>query len=41
MSDFEKIKVLTILGTRPEMIRLSRVISKLENNLSHVLYSAI
>ena len=37
MSDFEKIKVLTILGTRPEMIRLSRVISKLEDNLSHVL----
>ena len=30
-------KVLTVLGTRPEIIRLSRVISKLDNVCDHVL----
>tara|TARA_Y100001968_G_scaffold100812_1_gene90740 strand:- start:13914 stop:15062 length:1149 start_codon:yes stop_codon:yes gene_type:complete len=30
-------KVLTILGTRPEIIRLSRTIELLDNNLQHVL----
>jgi UDP-N-acetyl-L-fucosamine synthase len=37
MDVFKNLKVLTIVGTRPEMIRLSRVISKLEDKLSHVL----
>jgi UDP-N-acetylglucosamine 2-epimerase (non-hydrolysing) len=32
-----KLKVLTILGTRPEIIRLSRIIYKLNNNFDHVL----
>jgi UDP-N-acetylglucosamine 2-epimerase len=32
-----KLKVLTILGTRPEIIRLSRIIYKLSNNFNHVL----
>ncbi len=32
-----KIKVMTIVGTRPELIRLCRVISKLENNVNHIL----
>jgi UDP-N-acetylglucosamine 2-epimerase (non-hydrolysing) len=32
-----KLKVLTILGTRPEIIRLSRIIGKLNNNFNHVL----
>ena len=32
-----KLKVLTILGTRPEIIRLSRIIDKLNNNFNHVL----
>jgi len=32
-----KIKVLTILGTRPEIIRLSRVIAVLEEATNHVL----
>ena len=30
-------KVLTILGTRPEIIRLSRVIAALEKYLDHIL----
>ena len=33
----KKIKVMTILGTRPEIIRLSRVIKKLDKYTNHVL----
>jgi UDP-N-acetylglucosamine 2-epimerase (non-hydrolysing) len=33
----KKLKVLTIIGTRPETIRLSRVIAKLEQYCAHVL----
>ncbi len=33
----KKLKVLTVLGTRPEIIRLSRIIKKLENNFNHFL----
>ena len=32
-----KTKVLTVVGTRPEVIRLSRVIAKLDENVSHIL----
>lgn len=32
-----KLKILTILGTRPEIIRLSRIIPKLEKNFNHYL----
>ena len=32
-----KLKVMTILGTRPEIIRLSRVIAKLEKFTNHIL----
>jgi UDP-N-acetylglucosamine 2-epimerase len=32
-----KLKVMTILGTRPEIIRLSRVIAKLDEHCEHVL----
>ena len=32
-----KLKVMTIVGTRPEIIRLSRVISKLDQHCEHVL----
>jgi len=32
-----KLKILTILGTRPEIIRLSQIIKKLESNFNHVL----
>ena len=31
----KKLKVLTILGTRPEIIRLSRVIEKLDKLTNH------
>ena len=30
-------KVITIVGTRPEIIKLSRVISELENHVNHIL----
>lgn len=33
----KKIKVMTIVGTRPEIIRLSRVIDNLDRHCSHVL----
>ncbi len=33
----KKLKVLTVVGTRPEVIRLSRVISKLDAHCDHVL----
>ncbi|MCP5182212.1 MAG: UDP-N-acetylglucosamine 2-epimerase (non-hydrolyzing) [Pseudomonadales bacterium] len=32
-----KLKVMTIVGTRPEIIRLSRVIDKLDRHCAHVL----
>ncbi len=32
-----KLKVMTIVGTRPEIIRLSRVIPKLDQHCDHVL----
>ena len=33
----KKLKVMTVVGTRPEIIRLSRVISALEENCDHTL----
>lgn len=33
----KKLKVMTVLGTRPEIIRLSRVIAKLDEYTEHVL----
>ena len=30
-------KVMTVVGTRPEIIRLSRVISRLDKTVDHVL----
>lgn len=32
-----KMKVMTVVGTRPELIRLSRVIAKLDQHVEHVL----
>jgi UDP-N-acetylglucosamine 2-epimerase len=32
-----KIKIITVVGTRPEIIRLSSIIKKLESNFNHVL----
>ena len=31
------LKVMTIVGTRPELIRLSRVIARLDETVEHVL----
>ncbi|MDT3709494.1 MAG: UDP-N-acetylglucosamine 2-epimerase (non-hydrolyzing) [Pseudomonadaceae bacterium] len=33
----KKLKVVTVVGTRPEIIRLSRVIAKLDSHCEHVL----
>ena len=33
----DKLKVMTIVGTRPEIIRLSRVMAKLDQYTRHVL----
>ena len=33
----KKLKVLTVVGTRPEIIRLSRVLALLDENCEHVL----
>ena len=33
----EKLKVMTVVGTRPEIIRLSRVLSKLDEFCEHIL----
>ncbi|HBU0515132.1 TPA: UDP-N-acetylglucosamine 2-epimerase (non-hydrolyzing), partial [Klebsiella pneumoniae] len=33
----QKLKVVTVVGTRPEIIRLSRVMAKLDQYCDHVL----
>ena len=33
----KKLKVVTVVGTRPEIIRLSRVLPKLDNYMEHIL----
>src|SRR6195256_6601794 len=33
----KKLKVVTVVGTRPEIIRLSRVIARLDEHCDHVL----
>lgn len=37
MSDLKKLKVLTIVGTRPEIIKLSLIMAELEKHVEHVL----
>ena len=32
-----KLRVMTIVGTRPEIIRLSRIIAKLDEYTDHIL----
>ena len=36
-SDLKKLKVITVVGTRPELIRLSRVINELDRHCDHIL----
>src|SRR5215207_2287404 len=33
----KKLKIVTVVGTRPEIIRLSRVLAKLDEHCDHVL----
>ena len=33
----KKLKVLTVVGTRPEIIRLSRVMARLDEHCDHIL----
>ena len=33
----KKLKVMTVVGTRPEIIRLSRVLARLDDTCEHVL----
>lgn len=33
----KKLKIVTVVGTRPEIIRLSRVMAKLDEHCDHVL----
>src|SRR3990167_10784270 len=33
----QRLKILTIVGTRPEIIKLSRVIAELEKHTNHIL----
>ncbi|MFQ6757719.1 UDP-N-acetylglucosamine 2-epimerase (non-hydrolyzing) [Desulfovibrionaceae bacterium CB1MN] len=35
--DMKKLKVMTVVGTRPEIIRLSRVLARLDEHCEHVL----
>lgn len=37
IAEMKKLKVMTILGTRPEIIRLSRVMSRLDDFTNHVI----
>ncbi len=37
MTPVKKLKVLTVVGTRPEIIRLSRVLARLDEHCDHVL----
>ena len=37
MKDIKKLKLMTILGTRPEIIRLSEVIKKCDKYFDHRL----
>ena len=33
----KKLKVMTVVGTRPEIIRLSRVLARLDESCEHIL----
>jgi len=37
MKNYKKLKVVTIVGTRPEIIRLSRILNCLDENFNHIL----
>ncbi|EAT1228792.1 UDP-N-acetylglucosamine 2-epimerase (non-hydrolyzing), partial [Salmonella enterica] len=33
----KKLKIMSVVGTRPEIIRLSRVLAKLDEHCEHIL----
>lgn len=37
MENIKKLKIMTILGTRPEIIRLSRVLPKIDEHFDHII----
>jgi hypothetical protein len=37
MSNYNKLKVITVVGTRPEIIRLSRIINYFDESFEHIL----
>jgi len=37
MSDIKKLKIVTVVGTRPEIVRLSRVIVKIDQYTDHII----
>ena len=37
MSSVPRIKVMTVVGTRPEIIKLSAVIKELDQKMDHIL----
>ena len=37
----KKLTVMTILGTRPEIIRLSRIIFALDKNTNHIIVHTV
>lgn len=37
LSEVKKLRVMTVVGTRPEIIRLSRIIAKLDEHCDHIL----
>jgi UDP-N-acetylglucosamine 2-epimerase (non-hydrolysing) len=37
MKSFKKLKIITVVGTRPEIIRLSRILNCFDKNFDHIL----
>ena len=39
MSKLNKLKLVTVVGTRPEIIRMSQIIAKFDYFFDHYIYS--
>jgi UDP-N-acetylglucosamine 2-epimerase (non-hydrolysing) len=37
MSFYDQLKIITVFGTRPEIIRLSMIVKKLDSYFNHIL----
>ena len=40
MKSFKKLKIITVVGTRPEIIRLSRILNCFDKNFDHILINS-